>query len=126
MSQTATKERNVRVPPFAAPHVYVVAVVDGESPNAAYRIDRPNNVLGRGARADIRIEDPEISKNHCELVVDGPTCTIRDLDSRNGTVINGRRLRSELVQRLRHLDEIEIGSTRLLFLSGRFRVRAET
>jgi len=125
MTRSATKERNVRTPPFGAPHVFVLAVVEGDDPAAVYRILRSESVLGRAERADLRIDDPEISNRHCVLFVDGPLCGLRDVGSRNGTFVNGRRLRPDVLERLRHLDEIEVGSVRLVFLAGRFRPRPE-
>ena len=40
---------------------------------------------------------------------------------RNGTTVNGRRLNAEVAQRLRHLDEVEIGKHRFFLLAGRYR-----
>ena len=61
-----------------------------------------------------------VSTNHCAIRVDGPVCTIRDLESLNGTRYNGRPLKPGVAQRLRHLDQIQIGNTHLLLLMGRF------
>jgi len=124
-ARSATKERQVRTPPFGAPHVFVLAVVEGDDPAAVYRIHRSESVVGRAENADLQIDDPEISARHCVLVVDGPLCGLRDLGSRNGTFVNDRRLRPEVLLRLRHLDEIEVGSVRLIFIAGRFRTRPE-
>ncbi len=55
------------------------------------------------------------------LRVEGSVCTLSDLDSLNGTHLNGRRLRSGMTQRVRHLDEIRIGGTRIFVLTGRFK-----
>ncbi|NUR58960.1 MAG: FHA domain-containing protein, partial [Catenulispora sp.] len=54
--------------------------------------------LGRGEQADIRVECPDISRLHCELDVgrDGRV-TVRDLGSRNGTDLNGVRLKAPAV-----------------------------
>jgi pSer/pThr/pTyr-binding forkhead associated (FHA) protein len=67
------------------------------------------------------IEDDLVSKVHCKVRVDGAVCTIVDVGSRNGTSVNGRRLSKDVAQRLRNLDEIEVGSHRLMLLAGRFR-----
>ena len=65
MSRSATKERHSRTAPFGAPHVFVLAVVDGDDPAAVYRVQRPQSVLGRAENADLRFDDPEISSRHC-------------------------------------------------------------
>jgi pSer/pThr/pTyr-binding forkhead associated (FHA) protein len=121
MAESRTAERQVRRPPFAAPHVFVLAVIDGGDPSAVYRLDRPEIIIGRGEDAIVAIEDDdEISKRHCRIRVDGSACTLIDLGSLNGTRLNCRPLREGVAQRLRHLDEIQVGDTHLLFISGRF------
>jgi diguanylate cyclase (GGDEF)-like protein len=49
-------------------------------------------VIGRGRRADIRIEDPGVSREHCRLVCKQDRFFLQDLSSRNGTVLNGDRI----------------------------------
>ena len=121
-SGTATAERVVRKPPFGAPHVCVLAVVEGEEPSAVYRLNARETVVGRGPRADFVVDDHEISKRHLVFTLDGAVCKVSDAGSTNGTRVNGRELRAGVAQRLRHLDEIDLGGTRLLFLRGRFTV----
>ena len=116
-----TEDRSPRQASFGAPHVFVLAVIDGENAAGVHRIVRPETIVGRGDEAHFVIEDEKISKVHCKLRVEGSVCTIIDLGSRNGTCVNGRRLVRDVAQRLRNLDEIEIGSHRLFVLSGRFR-----
>jgi pSer/pThr/pTyr-binding forkhead associated (FHA) protein len=118
---TRTVDRRTRPEPFGAPHVYLLVVIDGDNPAAIHRIVRPDTIVGRGEEAHFSIDDEQVSKAHCRIRVDGPVCTIFDLGSRNGTILNGRRLAPDTGQRLRHLDEIEIGSYRVLVLAGRFR-----
>jgi len=118
-----TREHAVRQPPFGAPHVFVLAVVDGEQPSGAYRMCGAETLIGRGAECGVTVEDNEVSKQHCVVRIDGPVGTVADLGSLNGTWVNGRRLRDAVTQRLRHLDEIQVGTTRLMVLTGRFRGR---
>src|ERR1043165_4501095 len=49
------------------------------------------NVLGRDAPADVQIADATASRRHAVITV-GETTTLRDLDSKNGTFIDGTRL----------------------------------
>ena len=116
-----TVDRVKRQPPFGAPHVFVLAVIDGDDANIAHRIIQTDTVIGRGDDVDLFIDDEQISKAHCKIRVEGSVCTIVDLGSRNGTSVNGRRLAEGVMQRLRSLDEIEIGSHHLFLLAGRFR-----
>ena len=65
-------------------------------------------VLGRGAEADRVVADPVMSSAHAELsAVDGQW-TIRDLDSSNGTVVNGNAVTT---QALVEGDRIEMGAS---------------
>ena len=126
MPESRTAQRQVKRPPFSAPHVFVLAVIDGHDASAVYRLDCPECFVGRGEDAHVAIDnDEEVSKRHCMIRVDGSTCTLIDLGSLNGTLLNCRPLRPDLAQRLRHMDEIQVGDTRLLFLSGRFKRRPE-
>ncbi|MFZ1362473.1 MAG: DUF3662 and FHA domain-containing protein [Candidatus Nanopelagicales bacterium] len=71
--------------------------------------------IGRGADADIRIDDSGVSRHHVDIVV-GRGVTIRDLGSTNGTYVDGKRI-TELA--LRDGATIKVGSTTLTFRSGR-------
>ncbi len=54
--------------------------------------------IGRGADADIRIESAAVSRVHTKLGWEGPAPTIRDLDSRNGTYLNGQRIQHGVLE----------------------------
>ncbi|WP_025321328.1 FHA domain-containing protein [Deferrisoma camini] len=59
------------------------------------RFDLPEGgavVLGRGADADVRIDNPAVSRSHCRLVRQGGRVRVEDLGSRNGTFVNGVRV----------------------------------
>lgn len=49
-------------------------------------------VLGRAPEAAIRVDSGGVSRRHAQLERQGPLFAIRDLDSRNGTFLNGRRI----------------------------------
>jgi pSer/pThr/pTyr-binding forkhead associated (FHA) protein len=115
-----TASATPRAAPFGAPHVFVLAVVDGDDATAVHRLSRVETIVGRGDESHLAIEDEQVSRVHCRLRVEGPVCTIMDSGSRNGTYVNGRRLVANVAQRLRNLDELKVGSHRLLFLAGRF------
>ncbi|SDT44148.1 FHA domain-containing protein [Friedmanniella luteola] len=79
------------------------------------RPDPPGLVIGRGTEADLRINDPGISRRHAEIQVEGVGASQRlhivDLGSTNGIVVNGHRVREAALQ---EGSRIEIGSTRML------------
>lgn len=67
-------------------------------------------IIGRDAACDIVINDPKVSRNHCQLVLkDDGTFLIVDLGSSNGTYVNGQRISGEV--RLSSLDSVRIGDT---------------
>ena len=69
--------------------------------------------IGRAGDADVRIEDRFASGIHCRIYSRGPSYYIEDLNSTNGTYLNGGQLRGE--SRLSDLDEVRIGDTELRF-----------
>jgi hypothetical protein len=69
-------------------------------------------VIGRSKDADIRIADPNVSRRHAEVRQEGAAHWVVDLDSTNGTEVNGRRLKRA---KLRPGDTITVGSTELVF-----------
>ncbi len=65
-------------------------------------------VVGRSRDCDLVIDDPNISRHHCELRPDGDSWRIADLGSTNGVKINRRRVDEGL---LRSGDRITLGLT---------------
>ena len=114
---TAQREKPKRA--FGVPHVHVLVTIEGGDPNIAHLVQRHETLIGRGEEADFVIDDEEISKLHCKIRTEASVCTLQDLGSLNGTSLNGKLLRRGGSSRLRHLDEILIGSTRLFLLAGR-------
>lgn len=72
------------------------------------------NVIGRSSRSDIRIKHPGISSEHALIRVVETVATIEDLDSTNGTRVNGRGITRHT---LRHGDQIEVGRERLMYFA---------
>jgi len=88
-------------------------VITGPDTNVKFEIDPGQNlVIGRGADTLTRLKDPQVSRKHCELRVEGNKVTIHDLGSAAGTLVNGRKVTS---QTLKSGDVIQIGSTQLRF-----------
>lgn len=76
-------------------------------------INRDNYVIGRDDGCSLTLDDEEVSRFHARLVEVGDAIHLEDLDSKNGTRINGGPIRSVC---LTSGDEIEIGDTRLTFI----------
>jgi hypothetical protein len=69
-------------------------------------------VIGRSKDCDVQIADPNASRRHAELREEGSAYWLIDLDSTNGTTVNGHRTARA---KLDSGDTITIGSTDLLF-----------
>ncbi len=69
--------------------------------------------IGRSNDADVRIEDGYASGAHARLYSRGANYYVEDMNSTNGTFLNGRRLDGEA--ELNDLDEVRIGDTELRF-----------
>jgi hypothetical protein len=69
-------------------------------------------VLGRSKECDVQVSDANVSRRHAELRQEGSSWWIVDLDSTNGTEVNGKRVpRAKLADG----DKITLGSTDLVF-----------
>ena len=67
--------------------------------------------VGRGEGADLSLADPEVSRRHASIRVDGTTVVVEDLGSANGTRVNGEPI--ETATRVESGGLIELGKTRL-------------
>lgn len=79
-----------------------------------YAIGKGRTRLGRGTDADIRIDDPGVSRHHCDIVL-GNDAVIHDLGSTNGTYVDGVQVAEKV---LRDGSVIRVGSTSLTFRSA--------
>jgi len=93
----------------------VLVICNGGFDGMAYELASEETIIGRNPTTDITLLDENISREHSIILRDSETGTysIEDLQSTNGTKVNGKRVRSADLQ---HEDEIEIGHTRFRFL----------
>ena len=85
-------------------------VVSGADKGQRFFIEQPFVSIGTGADCTIRLSDPTISKRHLELRVTDSGIALRDLNSTNGTRIDGLALREALLTKP---VEIFLGDTRV-------------
>ncbi|MGM9332584.1 FhaA domain-containing protein [Streptomyces murinus] len=76
-----------------------------------HQISRATLVLGRSTEADVRIDDPGVSRRHCEIRTGTPS-TIQDLGSTNGIVVDGQHTTRAT---LRDGSRIVVGSTTVIY-----------
>lgn len=77
-----------------------------------FPIVKSHTVIGRGAEADITVDDPGISRRHVEILWDGRRAQVNDLSSTNGTELDGRPVKKAALE---SDSVISIGRTRILF-----------
>ena len=91
-----------------------LVVVTGGGLTPGEQIDLFGGVtIGRSPEADVRIEDRFASGIHCRVHTRGNAYYVEDLDSTNGTYLNGADLNGEAA--LNDMDEIRIGDTEFRF-----------
>ena len=90
----------------------VVERAPGHRSGLAYDIG-DGAVLGRGDRAEIRLEDPFASSQHARLLRQGAVMVIEDMGSTNGTYLNEELLTGP--QPLHPGDRIRIGDSEFVF-----------
>lgn len=78
----------------------------------AFSLPSTVTIIGRRHNCDLCIPLKSISKRHCQLNQDGGVLKIRDLGSRNGTVLNGKRIDEATVQAG---DAVRIGPLAFVF-----------
>jgi FHA domain len=68
--------------------------------------------MGRDKSCELVLADAEVSRKHARLETQGGVVFVRDLESRNGTFLNGQRLSSAV--ETREGDAIDVGATRVI------------
>ena len=67
--------------------------------------------IGRAPASDFRIDAALVSRLHCQLTATGTTLQVKDLDSTNGTFVNGARMQTA---QLREGDTLSVGRVDLI------------
>src|SRR5437016_11280392 len=73
--------------------------------------------VGRNASCQLSLDDPLVSRRHALLTVSPDGVTVEDLQSRNGVLVNGRRIHGRTL--LTAGDRIVIGAQELTLLLGK-------
>lgn len=95
--------------PVDARHV----LIDKES---IYPLKTGLNTIGRMPDNDVVIPDPYISRRHCAILVHaGDGCEVHDFASKNGTLVNGRKIGGPTL--LHSGDEILMCNRRLVYVT---------
>jgi len=100
-------------------NIPILMHLQGENVGRKHLLQRPETLIGRSLECDIQLSDFEASRRHSVIAYENisrpaepPRCVIRDLNSKNGTLVNGERVSAHT---LRDKDIIAIGGTVLGF-----------
>lgn len=92
-----------------------LVVSRGADAGDTYPLTETVLVLGRDPASDVFLSDVTVSRRHCEVRPAAGGYEVRDLESLNGTYLNGTRVDTAA---LRHGDTLQVGKFKLRFLSA--------
>jgi hypothetical protein len=72
-----------------------------------------SNFVGRDRDCAVRIDSATLSRRHARIVVTGTESTLEDLESKNGTLVNGQRVEHAVV--LKDNDQVQLGSVTVTY-----------
>lgn len=116
IANTATrKHHTVSIPKGILDKVEVkikfnFVLVPEETPLLPRKLEKVTNVVGREPHCDVQIDNRQVSRKHCLLEVTEEHVKVKDLDSSNGTLINGTAIRDGI---LNDGDVLNLGTYKL-------------
>ncbi|HEX7508055.1 MAG TPA: FHA domain-containing protein, partial [Polyangia bacterium] len=96
--------------PTSRDQAYLI-VLAGSAMGEMFKIVRPQTIIGRGQTAHLRMMDDGISREHCEIQIEGDSMILHDLGSTNGTFCRGLRVDRQVLE---DGDKILVGSSTVL------------
>lgn len=84
----------------------MLLMVEGPAPGKRIFMDQPVLLIGRDEGCDIVIAERQVSRQHASITLEEDSYVVRDLDSKNGTFVNGQEL--DAPRALQDGDEIQI------------------
>ncbi|MCC7206682.1 MAG: FHA domain-containing protein [Anaerolineae bacterium] len=85
-----------------------------DGPSESYLLEKPVIAVGRSTGNDVVLDATSVSRYHISLSYESNQIVLRDLESVNGTYVDGQRLRPNETYPLRGGEEIQIGDLRLI------------
>ncbi len=82
-------------------------VVQGKPEGKVIPLTQPIFKIGRGETCNLRPSSDQVSREHAEFRINGDTVSVRDLGSRNGTLVNGKALTGPA--ELKDRDLVQVG-----------------
>jgi hypothetical protein len=104
------------IPRVAVPTYGRVRVREGKGAEYVFELKNKVTVVGRGTDTDLRLTDQSVSRRHAEIRVAGNATMLNDLQSTNGTTVNGVGVTTKA---LADGDEIRLGETTMIYQGPR-------
>lgn len=79
------------------PYVQIVVTINGKPLNT-YTFSEAEILIGRGADCHVPLDNPGASRHHAKITRVGDTLTLHDLQSGNGTVVNGKPVTQAVIK----------------------------
>ncbi len=76
---------------------HLLEIQTGRHKGRNIRLTDPETIIGRADDAKIRISSDDVSRHHCLLIAREDDVLVRDLESRNGTFVNGRPIDGDVI-----------------------------
>ena len=103
--------------PFDQPRAFVAQfrlVIDGDEPRT-FTSTSDRAVVGTHESADVRLADRAVSRFHCQIGIENGRARVRDLGSKNGTIVDGVGVTDAWLE---HGARLQIGHTAMRFEIG--------
>ena len=111
---TVTTKEALHLPESGSGDSYLVMIY-GEYLGRRFIIDEEPIMVGRSPECDIQLTDDCVSRMHCRVVSGKDGVIISDLDSTNGTYVNGTAVSARI---LKDADRVKIGRSIFKYLSS--------
>ncbi|MHB8333914.1 MAG: FHA domain-containing protein [Acidimicrobiales bacterium] len=94
-------------------HTDLLVVASGSAAGTRYELEKEVTTVGRHENSDLLLDDVSVSRHHAIITrTASGRVTLRDLNSLNGTYVNGARVEETT---LHTADEVQVGKFKLVF-----------
>ena len=94
----------------------VLIMREGELSGQRWTIEQDSFLIGRGAECNIALPERQVSRHHAKILYENGRYHLQDLDSKNGTHLNGKQIKGKVA--IQDGDEIQIALCVKIFFIG--------